>query len=230
MANGRVRQSEPTGPRPPLPGLGRVAVTVSGVSVGHLSFTNVFHVMQATPSSPSTSALGAYATSFSTAYANAFKSLILNQYAIRSVQVGMLDGSGAKGAWTGSVNCTAAAPGLPPQCAVTISWYANTYWRGGKPRTYLGGIPTAALPTPYDSALDPAYAHSVAAAADSFLAAVNILPLGTPTATLGMVSYFHNYAFRSPPLFFPFNAAVVHERIDSQRRRSGKESGFGVTA
>jgi hypothetical protein len=41
--------------------------------------------------------------------------------------------------------------------------------------------------------------------------------------TLGTISHYAHHAILDPPIWRPFIAAHVHERIDSQRRRNGKE-------
>jgi hypothetical protein len=46
--------------------------------------------------------------------------------------------------------------------------------------------------------------------------------------TLGTISYHTGHAVRPTPLFREYINVAVHERIDSQRRRSGRESAFGV--
>jgi hypothetical protein len=44
---------------------------------------------------------------------------------------------------------------------------------------------------------------------------------------LGTISYQTAHAPRPTPVFRAFGVPHVHERLDSQRRRSGKESTFG---
>jgi hypothetical protein len=45
---------------------------------------------------------------------------------------------------------------------------------------------------------------------------------------LGTLSFQTAHAVRPTPVFRPFGAAHVHERMDSQRRRSGRENLFPV--
>lgn len=124
---------------------------------------------------------------------------------------------------------TASGTLLPPQCAVVISWHIAASYRGGKPRTYLPGIPSTALNLSYDSVLNPTYATGVQTQANNFASSFNASSPGGHDCILGTVSYHSGHAVRPTPIFRPFGEAVVHERLDSQRRRNGKESAFGVT-
>lgn len=122
---------------------------------------------------------------------------------------------------------TAVGNCLPPQCAVAVSWKVTQTWRGGKARWYLPGVPESAQVAFGDSALTTAYAGSLATAARQWLTSFNgTLLLGTPL-TAGIISYQTKHAARPTPIFMPYVTAEVHERLDSQRRRSGKESAFG---
>lgn len=126
---------------------------------------------------------------------------------------------------------TSAGTSLPPQCAVCLSWQIAETYRGGKPRMYLPGIPDNAPVSKGDSALQASYATAMEAAGSAFRTAVNaIVPTGPvgATVTLGTISYHTGHAVRPTPLFREYINVAVHERIDSQRRRSGRESAFGV--
>jgi hypothetical protein len=116
---------------------------------------------------------------------------------------------------------------FPPQSTVVLSWRIAPSYRGGKPRTYLPGIPTSAVNTTGDSAITSTYASALQADAAAFRLAVNALTPSGSAISLGSVSYFLHHAVRPTPIFNDFLAVNVHERLDSQRRRSGKESGFG---
>jgi hypothetical protein len=223
-----VKQTEPTGPRPPLANLVRVAVTVGNVTVPARYFQNVFHVLGQAALTPTSSQLNTFAAAFLTAYANAFKTLILVNNQVKQCDVTTLDGIGVKGIATGTTACTAAAPGLPPQCAVALSWVSYGYYRGGKPRTYLGAQPNAILINPFDSQIAPANATAIKTAGQGFLTAVNALTIGSVPIALGYVQYFKDYAMLTTPIFRAFSDVKVHERLDSQRRRSGRESTFGT--
>jgi len=114
-----------------------------------------------------------------------------------------------------------AAPGSASVAAV-ISWIANVYWRGGKPRTYVSGVPLAS----YDGTtqLKATFQSGLDTAAGSFLTAVNALtPTPFTSVTLSLMSFFSKKVGAVRPQAFPITGAKVGSRIDSQRRRLGKE-------
>lgn len=112
---------------------------------------------------------------------------------------------------------------LPANCAFVVSWIANIYWRGGKPRTYLSGGRSSQIQG--TTALTSAAVLAIDGSADQFRTAVNALTAGTVSATqLGFVSFRTNNEERVPPLFYPYTGHKVHTRLDSQRRRLGRET------
>lgn len=123
---------------------------------------------------------------------------------------------------------TNSGAALPPQVAVCYSWQIAARYRGGKPRWYIPGIPQTALITIGDSQLSSGYSTSSELAANSLLQSFNSAIVLTHSLVLGTISYFSGGALRGTPLFRPFVSAKVHSRLDSQRRRSGKESTFPV--
>jgi hypothetical protein len=108
-----------------------------------------------------------------------------------------------------------------------MSWRIVDSYRGGKPRTYLPGIPTSALATQGDSTLLLSYAQQVQIQANILLGLLNGIMVESSPTSFGTISYHHAHAIRPTPIFRPYQAVEVHERLDSQRRRSGKESSFG---
>lgn len=124
---------------------------------------------------------------------------------------------------------TNAGQPMPPQVSVCVSWQIAESYRGGKPRWYLPGIPSTAALTAGSSQLSSSYATSLEGAATNFMTHVNSMLVAAPGSfTLGTVSYYAGHAVRTTPQFRTFINAKVHERFDSQRRRSGPESAFPV--
>jgi hypothetical protein len=124
---------------------------------------------------------------------------------------------------------TSSANSLAPNCAVVISWRVATSYRGGKPRTYFPAVPTNALNSGGSSHLTPAYANAVQAVGGGLITNLNgmvLTGLSGATYEFGTVSYHTGHAVRPTPLFYNFETAQVHERLDSQRRRLGKESSY----
>lgn len=125
---------------------------------------------------------------------------------------------------------TASGSALPPQCTVCLSWHAPlVHWRGGKPRNYLPGIPASAQISSSGSALVALYCSNLATQAISLQTKAEAIPASSGTWQLGFLSYETGHAPRATPSFFHYNSVNVHQRLDSQRRRSGKESTFGFS-
>jgi hypothetical protein len=147
---------------------------------------------------------------------------------LRGINVKSLGGDGIEAPNFSSVQGGGGSGALPPSCAVCLTWKASIAWRGGHPRTYLPGIPSAQRGSAAGAGLLSAFTINVRNDANAYLAEMQSNTIGGAHALPGFVSYFTGYAFRPVPLFFPFNTCVVHDRIDSQRRRSGKERAFGI--
>lgn len=122
---------------------------------------------------------------------------------------------------------TGSGLSLPPNCAIVISWKISAAYRGGKPRWYIPGAVSSVLTASYGSAIQPSVAGALATAAEAFRLNFNSSTIATFNPVLGTVSRYASHAPRPVPLFRAFQGVEVHERLDSQRRRSGKESAFG---
>jgi hypothetical protein len=112
---------------------------------------------------------------------------------------------------------------LPNNCALAISWPIDSYYRGGHPRTYLDSLSegdttdhvnwTSAVQTGFET-------HGA-----DFISDMNAITTTHFTiTTLGTVRFASHNVWLAPPEFFNYTAATVHPRIDSQRRRLGKEA------
>jgi hypothetical protein len=118
-------------------------------------------------------------------------------------------------------------PGLPIQVCIVGSWTLGVKYRGGKPRTYLSGIPTAV--TSDMRTILPAHATDFENAFGAFQAAVNaIADPNSGDITLACVAYSRGKVPLVTPIVNPIVSVAVHERLDSQRRRTGKESSYPV--
>jgi hypothetical protein len=161
-----------------------------------------------------------------------FQPLLSTSWQLNGAEAHAADGTGVFGVSTSAavLGTTASAP-LPPQCAVCLSWVGAPGYRGGKPRSYLPGIPTSAI-VASSSSLNGTYALSVKTAGTAAIADMSHFTVGGATPVIGTVSYISKTLTPSPPhhratpLFWQYLACNVHERLDSQRRRSGKERSF----
>jgi len=123
-----------------------------------------------------------------------------------------------------SIPGTDSSMAQPPQVAVCASWQIPARYRGGKPRWYLPGITLNALSASYGAAILPSWATATETALRAFLAAFQDGTANGMDYTWGTLSYFTGNAPRVTPVFRLYTGVIVHERLDSQRRRSGKES------
>jgi len=222
-------------PRPPIADVAKVDIfwqngTVparTAHNIQYVAFANGAHSASQTDLQAAADGIFAGLTTPSPAIISAIQA----QWFLISVTVSDIGGTTANTAVSthAAVQCTASGVCLPPQCAAVISWKQNRRYRGGKARQYLPGIPDTALTTDSDSALTATYTNNLEAAADNYLNAVNAISTSGGTVNLATVSYRNNNAPRTTPLLFIFVGESVHRRLDSQRRRSGKEVLFGVS-
>ena len=116
------------------------------------------------------------------------------------------------------------AGAMPMSVSCCIGWRVQAHYRGGHPRTYLAGIPSDSFANPRQFL--PAYVAGVASSAADFHTAVNNNVAGLLSSLkLGTVSFINKKQWREPPVFRDFITASAHvdPRIDSQRRRLGRD-------
>lgn len=224
---------------PPLPSIPNVLKVVvafdnaptappaiaKGVNVLHLQYTTMGFT-----STECTTVANAIMTWWSTH----FGANISTSYRCTGAKVTALDGTGVEGVSTTTpILGTAASAPLPPQCSVAISWIGAPSYRGGKPRTYLMGIPTSAI-VASSSQVTSTYALAIKTGAVAGIGDTSPFTIGGVQPLFGAVSYVKRSVnpvppyHRPTPLFWQYLTATVHERLDSQRRRSGKEGVFPV--
>jgi len=105
--------------------------------------------------------------------------------------------------------------------AMVVSWHTALHFRGGHCRTYLALRATTDIQN--GNSLTPSAVTALTTAAAGYLAATTLQTSGALTWSLAMLSYRHNNAPRPTPLTFVVTSGVVHNRLDTQRRRLGKE-------
>ena len=103
--------------------------------------------------------------------------------------------------------------------SLVLSWGTTAFWRGGKPRTYLSGIPDSAVDTA--TTYTSSYVSSVAGAAADFLSDFNgLAPGALDTVTLGLLSRVSGGVARTPAVFFPYFTVFARSNPGSIRRRN----------
>lgn len=203
-------------PRPPA-GIVRVAVN------GHhdtSNWTNVFWCLTTNYDS----ALGADVSDLAHKFRDAFLARLLpwtsNSNHLTSVQAVLYQTSGElMGSWSDDDTGGASGSYQVGAVSVVLSWGTTAFWRGGKPRTYLSGIPDSAIATA--TTYSSAYIASVQTAAALFLGDVDaITTTNLDTVTLGFLSRVSGGAPRTPGVFFPYNTVFTRSNPGSIRRRN----------
>jgi len=123
---------------------------------------------------------------------------------------------------SGAVTESGTAPGtvLPASAAAVLSWNTGAYYRGGKPRTYMGGVPASSVDTNH-SFLDAAKAN-IQSSANALVTNINaIVTAQVPDTTFCFINWQRKNVWNNPPLTYEITGCVVHDRLGSQRRRLG---------
>jgi hypothetical protein len=196
---------------------------MSGTIQGN-NWANVFHAQLSTSSAISQADFDTYIAAFAAAYKTRFQAQMGSTVQVTQCKAvlytpggGELISSPVITPWNGT-----GAGALAASLCTVVSWLTGVYWRGGKPRTYLPGLPTGDLNANLMTILT-VWRTATITAANSFRTDINALTSGTITGSvLGFISFFTNNALRTPPIFYPFTGATVHPRAGSQRRRDGR--------
>lgn len=212
-------------PLPDAPGI--VRVSLRGTNSG-LIWANVMHVAYST-GTPDSTALDTFSADIAAAYHTNLMTHLENELLLTEVvSTDLTTTSSPQGSWSGSFAGGYSGQPFPAQVAVCVSWKQALRYRGGHPRTYLAAIPLAAGAD--NHSLTPTYVGYYLAGAQAFRTAVNSILLGALDVQLGALSYYSKVETPAPPhlrptpLFLPFSDAAVHSRLDTQRRRLGREA------
>ena len=116
---------------------------------------------------------------------------------------------------------TGSSTNVPNSTCACITWKIAKHYRGGHPRTYLGPPATASIST--GTTLAASFVTALTTGAQGFLADVNALSVAGSPYALVALHRTENSAQLNPPEFSPITGAVVDDRIDTQRRRLGKD-------
>lgn len=138
------------------------------------------------------------------------------------------DNSGTGNFSQNVVNATGSDPvagnALPPNVAAVISWDVDKRYKGGHPRTYLPGIGEGNLVNPGGTNWNATFTSGLKAAGKTFLTQfISALSAQLAGAAVGTLSRRSNYVWNTPPNFWPYIDTKSHPRVDTQRRRLGKE-------
>jgi hypothetical protein len=206
-------------PLPPVFGTAKIIVkqTLAGVNV-----FNVLHASSVPATGWAVSELQAMANAVRAAWVTNVLPLQASTLTLTDVQVvDLSSNTGNEATASGSSNGTAVASSLPANVAVTWSWRIGTRYRGGHPRTYIGGIPTNAATNANTILASSVTAHLNAATA--IRAAINGVNVGGNPAAHSVVHYVRGGVRLGVPETSFTTGVSVDSRFDSQRRRLGRD-------
>lgn len=211
---------------PPAPGVVKIIVkqTLGGVNV-----FNVLHASAGDSSGYTQDTLQRLATAVRSAWVTNVIPLQGSKMTLGDVTVQDLWADTAGEASQTGTTVGAQASTLPANVAVCWSWKIARRYRGGHPRTYIAAIPYAHELEPNSLTSTARTSHQNAAGA--VRAAVNAVLAddGVALFQLGQLSYYKGKnadgtpALRPSPLFDGFTGVSVDDRLDSQRRRLGRD-------
>ena len=210
----------PPGTRPPTPP-DIVRVSIDGDIAGQ-PFTNVYHCQtdnDITSSAGVDDFIDAFLSALSGSSLIGGLSNVTHVTGIQGV-VQLDEDSAVEAQSSASITGGNGSPYLPASMCAVLSWLSSAYWRGGKPRTYLGGLSSSSADTNH-SLLD-SFKTSLQSLAEDFLDGVNAITTPAVDQTkMGFVSYATGKVWRTTPVFFEYSGVRIHDRLGSQRRRLG---------
>lgn len=225
-----------TGPLPPSPGTLQV-VAKGNDSLNKWHFANVFHCSKVSSSTWSASDVTALLSvlTASTGTANPFIAIATamdtnvsytSMSAVELVPSGLVQTASCnvQGALGGAGNI-----GIPPNGCAVASWSIARRVRGGHPRTYFPGVVQAQMNGQPSNTFTTAGRAQWLLAMQNFLVKWNAITVSSDSVELLAISYYDKLTNPTPPhlrpvpAVFPILSVQMHGRLDSQRRRLGKE-------
>lgn len=209
---------------PPLPpAAGVLKVVLHGIS-SNQNWAAVLHTTYTGPA-PTTAQLDTYANGVVGAYTGSLQPLMHANVILGAVEVDDLTSqTSAFTKITANVAGTRAGAPLTRSVCCVASWTVHLRYRGGHCRTYFPvGVQTdAADVANWTTTAQTAFRNGYA----GFRTAMNGLLLNAQPVPMCMLSYYSNHVLRPTPLKPLIEGVRVGLRMDTQRRRLGKETGL----
>lgn len=214
----------------PVPGIARVVVNGLFATV---PVVNVMHFGLSTGGGGplAQGVVDVIATGFRAAYVTRFIPLMNSSFTLNDITATDLTNNlGLVGTATGSTAGTLGGTALPANVAMTVSWKTGRHYRGGHGRTYFPALVTTSVSTP--NTWQGATVTAWQSAAASFRTDVNSIAGLPANFVLVLLHRWKTVVDGAgnkvreelvPPTFEPITSAGVDTRIDSQRRRLGKD-------
>lgn len=204
---------------PALPPVFKVIKAVVNFTNNGVPGVNVFHVRYS-GNTPSAIDMNSFATIVHGQWAQAFITSVHSGLILTSVNTADLTSPlGSQGTHVASIPGTATGSAAPASASVVGSWVINNRYRGGKPRTYIGGLVTNQMADPQHWL--PALVTNMTNAFTGFMNGINtaVNPAGVGPFALGCVHYRSGHVALATPQFDPFVSVSVRSNIRSQRGR-----------
>ena len=183
---------------------------------------NVIQHLQYTGPAPSVADLQTLATSITTAWNTNYAPLQATGVNLTGIDLADLTNPASSAASvTVTSNGTRTGTIMPASTCIVVSWIINVRYRGGHPRSYYPFGVIADIQT--SRSWTTTFVTSVNSASNAYRTALNALTVSGATYKMAVVSYFHDNALRDVPVPYTVQSNVTHARIDTQRRRLGKE-------
>lgn len=196
--------------------------TYSG-TYGGSKWANVFHLRFAT-GNPGQADLNSLATGLRNAWNTGIAPIVGSGCQLTNTTVvDLTSNTGLVGASSATATGTnAGTQALPANVALVISFKIARRYRGGHPRMYLTGM--YGVNTANNTSWTAAFVTSAGTNAAAWLSACNALTFTSmPTLQVVNLSYYTNNVLRPSPVWDVIGSVQVHSRVDTMRRRLGKE-------
>jgi hypothetical protein len=208
---------------PALPDASQIVRVSYNGTYGGAKWANVFHVRYS-PGPPTQADMNSLATGLAAAWTSALAPLHSATVSMSgttvvdlSSNVGLVGTDATLRAGTASTTTN-----LPANVALVGSFKIARRYRGGHPRMYLTG--QLGANTTNTTTWIPAWVTSTSNGFTSWRTAINALTYTSmPTINLVNLSYYSHGALRGTPVWDYVSSIVVHNRVDTMRRRLGKE-------
>lgn len=212
---------------PPLKPVNGVARFAFLSRANTIPIVNIFHVRKGSVMAVgpwSLAELTTFTTAIITAYAALWKPSVATGTVLEQVVATDLTGPSAPQVIeniSGQTGTGGAASTVPQSAACCISWRIPRHYRGGHPRSYMGPLAAPAISNP--TSLATAYTDALLTRAQDFVTAMSSTPVGSSMGQLCAVHRQIGGVEVEIPETSNITGVIVDTRIDSQRRRLGKD-------
>lgn len=208
---------------PALPDAAGVIRCVYSGTYGAAKWANVFH-MRFPSGNPGQADMNSLATGLRNAWDTNIKSVVNTSCTL--TQTSLVDLTSNTGLQavnsTSSTGTRSSGVALPANTALVVSMKIARRYRGGHPRMYITGQSVG--DTSGNTNWTGALLTLAATQFEAWRVACNALTFTSmPTLQLVNLSYYSNLVLRPVPAVDVITGVAIHTRVDTQRRRLGKE-------